>query len=88
MLLLKKHLKSQYSISSTAVALASLHSTTSGINKRDRVLNKSDHPPVSISNVVATLPHDYKELIALVKMFKSLTFVDPVEQAPDSRVQQ
>lgn len=88
MLLLKKHLKSQYAISSTTVALASLHSTTSGINKRDRVLNKTEHPPVSINIIIATTPHNSKDMISLIKIFQSLTFVDPVEQAPVQRVQQ
>ena len=85
MLLLKKHLKSEYSISSTTVALASLQTTVSGINKRDRVLNKSEHPPVSIPDIIVRTPHNCKEMIALIKLFQSLTFVDPVEQAPSQK---
>ena len=83
MLLLKKHLKSQYSISSTTVALASLHSDTVGINKRDRILNITEHPCISIPDVVSTTPQNSKAMISLLRSFQNLTFVDPVEQAPD-----
>ena len=79
MLLLKKHLKSSYQISSTTIALASLTSDNPGINKRDNLLSGREVNCVSLPISVQNIPRSAKDLIALIKLFQSLTFVDPVE---------
>ena len=79
MLLLKKHLKSTYQISSTTIALASLTSDNPDINKRDNLLNRGDVNCVSLPISVQNVPQSAKDLIALIKLFHSLTYVDPVE---------
>lgn len=79
MLLLKKHLKSSYQISSTTIALASLISDNPGCNKRDNLLSGEEVNCVSLPISVQNVPQSAKDLIALIKLFQSLTFVDPVE---------
>lgn len=79
MLLLKKHLKSSYQISSTTIALASLTSDNPGINKRDNALSKDEIDCVSLPTPVKVVPQNAKDLTTLIKIFQSLTFVDPVE---------
>lgn len=86
MILLKKHLKSLYQISSTTVALASLTVDNPGINKRDKTINGVEVKEINIPKVLLTIPSNSKELVKLVQLFQSLTFVDPVENAEGKKV--
>lgn len=81
MLSLKNHLKSLYQISSTAIALASLTVDNPGINKRDKTINGVEIKEITLPNALQSVPTCSKDMIKLVQLFQSLTFIDPVENA-------
>lgn len=81
MLMLKKHLKSLYQISSTAIAMASLTVDHPEVNKRDKIINGVEVKEITIPNILLSLPDSAKSLVKLIQLFQTYTFVDPVEQA-------
>ena len=80
LLMLKKHLKSLYQISSTVIALASLRSDTPGVNKRDNAINGVEPQSISIPPVLSHVPSSGRDLVSLLKSFQTMTFADPVEK--------
>ena len=83
LLMLKKHLKSLYQISSTAIALASLKSDNPGVNKRDNAINRVEPQSISIPPALSRSPNSIKDLVSLLKSFQMMTFADPVEKTVD-----
>ena len=83
LLMLKKHLKSLYQISSTAIALASLKSDNPGVNKRDNAINGVEPQSISIPPTLSRSPNSIKDLVSLLKSFQMMTFADPVEKTVD-----
>lgn len=79
MLALKKHLKTVYHISNTAVAMASLSIENPEIHKRDKLISGVQLKELALPATVLHIPRNGKELVALVRSFQSFTMTDPVE---------
>ena len=81
LLSLKRHLKTLYHISSTTVALASLTVDQPAVSKRDRIVSGVEVKELSLPKAVLEKPSTFKQFLSIVKLFHTLTFVDPVETA-------
>ena len=75
MLMIKKHLKSQYQITSMEIARASLMVDEQGINRRDVTVNAGEVKEMNVANAL--------KKIALVKLFQAFAFDDPVENVDE-----
>ena len=83
MLMIKKHLKSQYQISSMEIARASLMVDEQGINRRDMTVNGVEVKEMNVANALKKIPTNEREMIALVKLFQTFAFDEPVENVDE-----
>ena len=83
MLMIKKHLKSQYQITSMEIARASLMVDEQGINRRDMTVNAGEVKEMNVANALKKIPSSEREMIALVKLFQAFAFDDPVENVDE-----
>ena len=83
MLMIKKHLKSQYQVTSMEIARASLMVDEQGINRRDVTVNAGEVKEMNVATALKKIPSSEREMIALVKLFQAFAFDDPVENVDE-----